>query len=188
MGFTKDIVEFAMSTSGDEVPVQAHGDDLVAHGLVRRNHCGKRPASKSNCVVPCKTGTRCCRIQHVGEFRKFPARATALVNGVTSHALDYDDAHFAYVGHPSAVIVSASLALAKKHDCKGSDFLDAALIGAESACYIGAWLGRKHYQAGFHQAATAGCFGQLWRVLVYLNLIWSRRAMLWVLLQQEQLA
>ncbi len=45
MGFTKDIVEFAMSTSGDEVPVQAHGDDLVAHGLVCRNHCG-RPASR----------------------------------------------------------------------------------------------------------------------------------------------
>ena len=30
-----------------------------------------------------------------------PARAAALVNGATSHALDYDDTHFAHVGHPS---------------------------------------------------------------------------------------
>ena len=30
---------------------------------------------------------------------KLPARAAALVNGATSHALDYDDTHFAHIGH-----------------------------------------------------------------------------------------
>jgi 2-methylcitrate dehydratase PrpD len=30
---------------------------------------------------------------------KVPARAAALANGTASHALDYDDTHFAHIGH-----------------------------------------------------------------------------------------
>ena len=88
-----------------------------------------------------------------------PARAAALANGTTSHALDYDDTHFAYIGHPSVAVLPAALALAEKTGAGGAAFLDAALIGVETACRVGAWLGREHYQHGFHQTATAGCFG-----------------------------
>ena len=37
-----------------------------------------------------------------GSDQRVPARAAALANGTLSHALDYDDTHFAHVGHPSA--------------------------------------------------------------------------------------
>ena len=88
-----------------------------------------------------------------------PARSAALSNGTTSHSLDYDDTHFAHVGHPSVVVISATLALAEKFGVSSRKFLTASLIGAEIACRIGTWLGRQHYQAGFHQTATSGCFG-----------------------------
>ncbi len=94
-----------------------------------------------------------------GETGKYPARAAALANGATSHALDYDDTHFLHIGHPSVVVISAVLAVAEKVDASGTDFLEAALIGVESACRVGDWLGRSHYQQGFHQTSTAGCFG-----------------------------
>jgi 2-methylcitrate dehydratase PrpD len=94
-----------------------------------------------------------------GASRKLPTRAAALVNGTISHALDYDDTHFDYIGHPSVVIFSAALAMAQKTGANGSAFLDAALIGMETACRIGRWLGMGHYQHGFHQTATAGSFG-----------------------------
>jgi 2-methylcitrate dehydratase PrpD len=94
-----------------------------------------------------------------GSSQKLPARAAALVNGTISHALDYDDTHFDYIGHPSVVIFSAALAVAQKTGASGSAFLDAALIGMETACRIGRWLGMAHYQHGFHQTATAGSFG-----------------------------
>ena len=45
-----------------------------------------------------------------------PARAAALVNGATSHALDYDDTHFGHVGHPSVAIYPAALAVAEEID------------------------------------------------------------------------
>ncbi len=88
-----------------------------------------------------------------------PLRAAALVNGTVSHALDYDDTHFAHIGHPSVAVFPAVLALSAFEDRPIVDFLEAALIGMELSIRIGLWLGRGHYQAGFHQTATAGTFG-----------------------------
>lgn len=95
----------------------------------------------------------------IGAAQKLPPRAAALANGAASHALDYDDTHFAHIGHPSVAIIPAALAIAEKTGASGAAFLDAALIGVEASCRIGAWLGRQHYQQGFHQTATAGTFG-----------------------------
>ena len=53
----------------------------------------------------------------------------------------------------------AALALAEKLGTPGREFLGAALVGLETACRIGEWLGRGHYQHGFHQTATSGSFG-----------------------------
>ena len=94
-----------------------------------------------------------------GSALKVPARAAALVNGTTSHALDYDDTHFAHIGHPSVAVVSAAAAIAERVGASGQAFIEAALLGCEASCRIGVWLGRPHYQAGFHQTATAGTFG-----------------------------
>lgn len=88
-----------------------------------------------------------------------PARAAALVNGATSHALDYDDTHFAHIGHPSVAVFPAVLALAEQREAPLVDVLEAALVGMEASIRVGMWLGRSHYQTGFHQTATAGAFG-----------------------------
>ncbi|MCP5038859.1 MAG: MmgE/PrpD family protein [Rhodobacteraceae bacterium] len=89
----------------------------------------------------------------------YPARAAAMVNGTISHALDYDDTHFGHIGHPSVAVIPAALAVTQTCARSGSEFLDAALIGAEASVRFGLWLGRGHYQSGFHQTATAGAFG-----------------------------
>lgn len=94
-----------------------------------------------------------------GSSHRVAPRAAALANGATSHALDYDDTHFAYVGHPSVAIYPALLALAEAKDLSLASMLDAYAIGIEAACRIGARLGRAHYNKGFHQTATAGAFG-----------------------------
>ncbi|WP_170600677.1 MmgE/PrpD family protein [Ruegeria arenilitoris] len=88
-----------------------------------------------------------------------PMRAAALVNGTVSHALDYDDTHFAHIGHPSVAVFPAALAVAEWQDQPIVDLLEAALVGMELSVRVGLWLGRGHYQVGFHQTATAGAFG-----------------------------
>ncbi len=95
----------------------------------------------------------------IGSPERVPARAAALVNGATSHALDFDDTHFGHIGHPSVAVVPAALAAAELGRAGGAEFQAACLVGAEASVRIGLWLGRGHYQVGFHQTATAGAFG-----------------------------
>lgn len=87
------------------------------------------------------------------------AATAALLNGTLSHALDYDDTHFAHIGHPSVVVLPAVIALGETLDTPLKDVIDAAAIGIEASILVGVWLGRAHYQTGFHQTATAGAFG-----------------------------
>lgn len=88
-----------------------------------------------------------------------PMRAASLVNGATSHALDYDDTHFAHVGHPSVAIYPAALAVAEARNLSAKSVIEAFAIGAEASIRLGLALGAGHYERGFHQTATAGAFG-----------------------------
>ena len=94
-----------------------------------------------------------------GMETRIPPRAAALLNGTVAHALDYDDTHFAFVGHPSVAVLPAALAVAEQQQADGNAVLEAFLCGVEATCRIGQWLGRAHYNAGFHQTATSGAFG-----------------------------
>ena len=88
-----------------------------------------------------------------------PARMAALVNGATSHALDFDDTHFAHVGHLSVGVYPAALAVGEETGASAPSVIEAFLLGAEVAIRIGVTLGQEHYNRGFHQTATAGAFG-----------------------------
>lgn len=99
-----------------------------------------------------------------------PCSIAALVNGATSHALDYDDTHFGHIGHPSVAVIPAALALAEREGADIQALLLAALIGAEGSIRFGQWLGRVHYQIGFHQTATAGAIGATLAALRMLDL------------------
>ena len=90
-------------------------------------------------------------------LRCAPADA-ALINGATSHALDYDDVH-PLIGHPTAAILPAVLAIAEVTGRSGLDVLRAYIAGYEAAGFVGSLVMRSHYERGFHGTATLGSFG-----------------------------
>jgi 2-methylcitrate dehydratase PrpD len=100
---------------------------------------------------------------------RVPARAAALINGTISHALDFDDTHFGHIGHVSTVVIPTALAVAETEGADFDAFLRAARIGAEVATRVGLWLGRSHYQAGWHQTATSGAFGAASAAAILMN-------------------
>ncbi len=69
-----------------------------------------------------------------GTQEKSSARAAALANGTISHALDYDDTHFAHIGHLSVGIYPAALAAAEEMKASATETRDAFVVGAEVAC------------------------------------------------------
>ena len=85
----------------------------------------------------------------------FPAaRSTedhALQLGYMSHALDFDDYHATFRGHPTTVVLSTLLALLESRPhLVVEDFLDAYVVGVELAGRLGKAIGTRHYAAGLH--------------------------------------
>jgi len=83
----------------------------------------------------------------------------ALVNGAIAHALDYDDTHIYSIGHPSAPVIPAILAVAEWKGLSGKSALEAFILGFEVETRIGLGLGPKHYDRGWHKTSTYGRFG-----------------------------
>ena len=83
----------------------------------------------------------------------------ALVNGVATHVLDYDDVDWVLSGHPTAVLLPTILALGEHVRASGKDLLAAYILGFEVLCRVGRAVNPSHYQIGWHATATLGCLG-----------------------------
>lgn len=79
----------------------------------------------------------------------------ALFNGFQAHLLDYDDVHSDVRGHPSAVILSALLAVGEP-EMTGKRFLAAYVVGVEIMARFGEAMNPYHYTKGWHNTATLG--------------------------------
>jgi 2-methylcitrate dehydratase PrpD len=85
----------------------------------------------------------------------------ALVNGTFGHVLDYDDTNQIFIGHGSAAVVPAILALAEHRGATGAEMLVAYMLGTEVQWKLGEALVDcgDHYAKGWHSTCTVGAFG-----------------------------
>ena len=83
----------------------------------------------------------------------------ALINGISSHVLDFDDTHPDTLVHPSGPVASAVLALAELRQASGRELINAFVTGVEVECRIARAVLPAHYDIGWHITATAGVFG-----------------------------
>lgn len=91
------------------------------------------------------------------EERTSPAEA-AFVNGISAHALDFDDSLPSLKGHPSALLYAVGHAVAETKRISGRELLAAYVLGVEVVGKIGRALNHGHYARGWHLTATAGAF------------------------------
>ena len=79
-----------------------------------------------------------------GEKLLVPAETAAIINGTTSHVLDFDDAAPSVFIHPSAPILSAVIPVAEQLNNSGKQVIAAYSIGTEVMLQIGKLLDLKH--------------------------------------------
>jgi 2-methylcitrate dehydratase PrpD len=135
-----DIVEIARQTLLDWLAVTLAGsrEDLAAILRGEAEEQGGKPVATI-----------------IGRNMKTGTQQAALVNGATSHALDYDDTNFLASAHCGVTIIPGLLALAEDRDASGRNFLAALVAGFEASGMAGA----AHYRLGFHSTGTIGSFG-----------------------------
>jgi 2-methylcitrate dehydratase PrpD len=95
----------------------------------------------------------------IGRHERLDMLHAALMNGISSHVLDFDDTHLRTVIHPAGPVISAILALSETRKISGADFVNALVAGIEVECRIGNSVYPAHYTTGWHITGTAGVFG-----------------------------
>src|SRR5215470_16846309 len=65
----------------------------------------------------------------LGRKERLDVLHAALINGISSHVLDYDDTHSHNIIHPAGPVISAILALSEHHPASGADFVNALVLG-----------------------------------------------------------
>src|SRR5215217_1045703 len=91
--------------------------------------------------------------------RRTSVTHAALVNGIMSHILDYDDTHLPTILHPSGPLVNAAIPLAEWRGSSGRDVLAAYLLGFEVEARVSLSVYPEHYDVGWHITGTAGVLG-----------------------------
>ncbi len=105
-----------------------------------------------------------------GDGARATLRQAALINGAAGHAIDYDDANVAAQGHVTAAVLPAALAVAQARGLGGDALLRAFAAGYEMAGMVGQYVGREHYERGFHGTSTVGSFGAACAAAVLMDL------------------
>lgn len=98
-----------------------------------------------------------CTVFGQGWLRSAPD--AALINGTAAHALDFDDACTTALGHTSAVLVPALIAMAEAEDLSGAALVDGFVVGVEVQDRLGRLFNPEHYAAGWHSTSTLCAIG-----------------------------
>jgi 2-methylcitrate dehydratase PrpD len=95
----------------------------------------------------------------LGAGRRTSVVNAVLVNGILAHGLDYDDSSWRLIGHPSAAVLPAVLAIGEHQKRSGRDLLCAYLLGTEVSCKVGQAAEPELYEAGWHATGVVGVLG-----------------------------
>jgi 2-methylcitrate dehydratase PrpD len=159
-GLTSELAERSIALSFDQLP-----DDVVTMarlcvldwlGVTVVGSHEPAPQILLRTLAPDAVADGASIIGHGLRVRPLQA---ALVNGTSSHALDFDDVNVTLIGHPSVAILGAALGLAESLHSSGPEFLCAFVAGYETACRVAAAVGPLSYLRGFHHTGTIGTLG-----------------------------
>ncbi len=97
------------------------------------------------------------------------ARTAALINGVASHTVEFDDIYREGLYHPGVPVVSAALAMAEASGVSGERLLRGIIAGYEVSNRIARVMVPAHYEF-WHTTGTVGHFGAAVAASVVLQL------------------
>ncbi|MBO0686583.1 MAG: MmgE/PrpD family protein [Candidatus Dormibacteraeota bacterium] len=94
-----------------------------------------------------------------GTDLRLPVEAAAMLNGLSAHALDFDDVNSSSISHPSGVVLPACLACAEAVGSSGAELMLAYAVGLEVMAKLGRAMGEGYYRRGWHATSVLGSVG-----------------------------
>jgi 2-methylcitrate dehydratase PrpD len=158
------VVELELEAIPAEVRDRAVGHILDGYGLAL---AGATEASHHILMNRLLDAGGKAEAQILGVAARVPAEAAAFANGLSMHAMDFDDTQlstspetvYGLLTHPTAPVLAAAAAVADAVNAAGEDLLVSYLAGLEVACRVADALNPRHYMKGFHTSGTVGAIG-----------------------------
>jgi 2-methylcitrate dehydratase PrpD len=157
---TRTLAAYVVKAKSDDLPVPVRAE--ACRTLVNWAGCAVGGSRHETIDIVLRALARVAgpaQASVLGRQERLDILHTALVNGISSHVLDFDDTHLKTVIHPAGPVAPAILALAETQPISGRDFLHALVLGAEVECRIGNAVYPAHYDRGWHITGTTGVFG-----------------------------
>jgi 2-methylcitrate dehydratase PrpD len=179
-GVTRRLARFVVDSKKADVPEEARKE--AVRTLVNWVGCalgGARHQTADRALEALSelSGPRTATV--LGRTERLDILHASLLNGITSHVLDFDDTHLETIIHPAGPVAPVLLALAERSPLSGEDFLHAFILGIEIECRIGKMVYPSHYDRGYHITGSAGVFGAAAAAGKVLGL--DERGMTWAL-------
>jgi 2-methylcitrate dehydratase PrpD len=95
----------------------------------------------------------------LGRSERLDPLHASLMNGISSHVEDYDDTTPKNYSHTTSPVASALFAYASANPVRGRDFVEAFILGFETASRCGNAVYPAHYDVGWHITGTIGVIG-----------------------------
>ena len=156
---TQRLARYVISSSPDDVPVCVRHE--AARSLVNWMGCalgGSRHAAIERALDALLPFSGPRNTAAIGRSERLDALQAALINGMSSHVLDFDDTHLRTLVHPSVPVASPLLALSETRTLSGRDFVHAFVLGVEVECRVANAIYAAHNVNGYI-TGTAGVFG-----------------------------
>lgn len=110
----------------------------------------------------------------IGHKVKAPLIIAALINGISSHAVELDDGQrFGHI-HPGAPIISALLPVAEAYNLSMNDLYIGILTGYETVLRLASSVQPSHKLKGFHATGPCGTIGAAMGIAAMLKFDFSQ--------------
>jgi 2-methylcitrate dehydratase PrpD len=177
---TRKLARFILTTGFDDLPEAVrHQGSRTLLNWVGCAIGGARHQTMTNAMAALSPFFGPGQATLLGRSERADILHAALLNGISSHVLDFDDTHIETAIHPAAPVAPAILALAEHRLVSGRDFMAALIVGIETEFRIGVAVTPAHYKVGWHITGTAGVFGSAAAAGKLLGL--SEQQMCWAL-------
>jgi 2-methylcitrate dehydratase PrpD len=182
MEVTRTLAKFLVASRADDLPREVVHE--ASRALLNWLGCAigaSHHETVNNAVAALQPFFGPAQAQLVGRREKVDALHAALINGISSHVLDFDDTHARAV-HVSAPVWPALLAYGEWKSAQGisgMELIHAFALGVETEVRVGLSVFPEHYDKGYHITGTAGVFGAAAAIGTLLKL--NEQQMIWAL-------
>ena len=157
---TRIVAQYAATAPVDQVPANVRKE--ATRTLLNWVGCavgGSRQGAPQHAFAALKPFSGPEQASLFGRKERMDVLNAALINGISSHVLDYDDTHLKTIIHPAGPVASALTAFAQHQPVSGQEFMNALVLGCEIECRMGNSVYPEHYAKGWHITGTTGVFG-----------------------------